>query len=232
MSPEFAPYVIILWLLAMLAVFPSLPPHRAILIIVFSGTLFLPEGVSNAIELGPIKLGKLQAISYACLFATVLYHYQGFHEYKPQRSDWAMLLWCVWPFPSAMFNNPPPDGSSQIRDALSQTLVQTVIWGVPYLMGRLYFNRRETIRDLAVWTVIAAAIYAPLCLWEVRMSPNLHLTVYGFQQNSFIMADSISAIYRPMVFMQHGLAVGGACIFMVAELALSVWLHSILTYRS
>jgi len=221
MSPEFAPYIIVLWLLAMLAVFPSLTPHRAILIIVFSGTLFLPEAVSHAIELGPIKLGKLQAISYACLSATLLYHYHGFQGFKPQRSDWAMLIWCVWPFPSAMMNDPPPDGSSQIRDALAQTLAQSVVWGVPYLMGRLYFNRRETILDLAFWTVVAAAVYAPFCLWEVRMSPQLHSMVYGFQQHSFGQTIRYGG-FRPIVFMQHGLAVG---MFMVAGALLAVWLR-------
>ena len=51
----------------------------------------------------------------------------------------------------------------------------------------------------------SALIYTPLCLYEVRMSPQLHLRVYGFMQHEFLQTIRFNG-FRPMVFMQHGLA--------------------------
>ena len=55
--------------------------------------------------------------------------------------------------------------------------------------------------------VLGGLIYVPLCLFEVRMSPQLHNMVYGFAQHSFGQTVRGGG-WRPMVFMQHGLAVG------------------------
>ena len=54
---------------------------------------------------------------------------------------------------------------------------------------------------------MGALIYVPLCLWEVRMSPQLHQTVYGFATSAFGMTVRYNG-YRPQVFMQHGLELG------------------------
>lgn len=221
MSPEFAPYVIVAWMVAMVAAFPSLPPHRAILLIVLSGTLFLPEAVAGVVELGPVKLGKYAAISYTALLAAALYDSGTLFAGSLRRIDAPMLAWCLWPVPSVLLNDPPPDGGSYFRDAFSQTLGSVVTWGVPYLLGRVYFGRREAVRDLAVGVVVAAAVYVPLCLWESRMSPTLHYTVYGYAQHQFIQTVRFGG-YRPMVFMPHGLYLG---MFMVTAAVLAVWLR-------
>jgi hypothetical protein len=79
-------------------------------------------------------------------------------------------------------------------------------WGVPYYLGRVYFTDLGGLRDLAVGVVIGGVLYAPLCLWEVRMAPTLHHTLYGYHQHSFAQHMRDGG-YRPMVFMQHGLMV-------------------------
>ncbi len=221
MSPELAPYAIVAWLLAMVALFPSLPPHRAMLLIVLSGSLFLPEAVRGVVELGPIKLGKFQAIGYAGLLAALLYDSARLFAFVPRRIDWPMIAWCAWPLPSVLLNDPPPDGSPALRDAAAQTLSAITGWGIPYFLGRVYFADRAALRDLAVSTVAAAAVYAPLCLWESRMSPQLHGIVYGYAQHDFLQTIRFGG-YRPMVFMQHGLAVG---MFVASGALLAVWLR-------
>jgi hypothetical protein len=50
-------------------------------------------------------------------------------------------------------------------------------------------------------------VYVPLCLWEIRMSPQLHADVYGFRQHDWTQTQRLGG-YRPMVFLQHGLMVG------------------------
>ena len=80
-------------------------------------------------------------------------------------------------------------------------------WGAPYLLGRLYFSEPAALRDLALATVSAALAYVPFCLWEIRMSPQLHAIVYGLQPFGFGQAIRFGG-YRPSVFMTHGLMLG------------------------
>ncbi len=74
-------------------------------------------------------------------------------------------------------------------------------------MAKAYFGSLERLRDLAIVFVLAALLYAPLCLFEARLSPQLHSRLYGFTQHDFLQTVRGDYTYRPMVFMQHGLAV-------------------------
>jgi len=90
---------------------------------------------------------------------------------------------------------------------------------LPYLIGRLYFSDLHGLRDLAIGVFIGGLIYVPLCLFEIRMSPQLHRLVYGFHGTwgqNFRFGG-----YRPTVFMQHGLMVG---MWMTAASLIGVWL--------
>ena len=60
----------------------------------------------------------------------------------------------------------------------------------------------------------------PLCLYEIRMSPQLHYLVYGFYPSFFGMSVRFGG-YRPTVFLQHGLAVG---MWMTSASLVGVWL--------
>lgn len=60
----------------------------------------------------------------------------------------------------------------------------------------------------------------PLCLYEVRMSPQLHRFVYGYHPSAFTMTRRFGG-YRPMVFMQHGLMLG---MWMATATLTGLWL--------
>ncbi|MCA9304029.1 MAG: hypothetical protein KC996_07905, partial [Phycisphaerales bacterium] len=68
--------------------------------------------------------------------------------------------------------------------------------------------------------VCAGLAAVPLALWEIRMSPHLHETVYGFEVAKFHMAVRLGG-YRPMLFMRHGLEVG---LWMATASAAGLWL--------
>ena len=86
-------------------------------------------------------------------------------------------------------------------------LNQTVTWGIPYFLGRIYFNDLQGLRELSVAIFIGGLIYVPFCLYEIRFSPQLHRLLYGYHQHDFSQTFRFGG-YRPMVFMQHGLMVG------------------------
>jgi hypothetical protein len=71
----------------------------------------------------------------------------------------------------------------------------------------MYFTDRESLCELAKAVFLGGLVYVPLCLFEIRFSPQLHKLVYGFQQQAFGQTKRFGG-YRPAVFMQHGLMVG------------------------
>jgi hypothetical protein len=106
------------------------------------------------------------------------------------------------------------------NDGISVNYPQELQWGVPYFVGRLYFCDVEGLRELAIGIFIGGLIYVPLCLFEMRMSPQLHVWLYGFHQHNWRQAYRFEG-WRPTVFMQHGLAVA---LWMVIAAMVGYWL--------
>jgi hypothetical protein len=90
-------------------------------------------------------------------------------------------------------------------EGLSYTLTNAFRFLVPYAAGRIYFADEEGALDLAKAIYVGGLIYIPLILFEKVMSPQLHSIVYGSQHFDFSQTIR-SGGYRPVVFMQHGLA--------------------------
>lgn len=114
--------------------------------------------------------------------------------------DAPAIVWCLCPIASSVAND------LGVYDGLAHALQNTITWGIPYLIGRLYFSEPEALRDVALAVVVGGLVYVPLCLWEIRMSPLLHDYVYGFHQHLFSQSFR-GGLYRPTVFMRHGLMV-------------------------
>lgn len=114
--------------------------------------------------------------------------------------DWPALIWCACPIVSSLTNE------LGFYDGFAHAVSNTITWGIPYLIGRVYFSDPEGLRELALGILFGGLVYAPLCLWEIRMSPLLHDWVYGFHQHVFSQSFR-GGMYRPTVFMRHGLMV-------------------------
>jgi hypothetical protein len=145
-----------------------------------------------------------------------LYDSQRFKQFKLNWRDAPMLIWCLCPFGSSLSNG------LGLYDGFNESLTQTVVWGLPYLVGRLYFNSLGGLKALADGMLKAGLIYVPLCLWEGVMSPNLHLIIYGYYAHSSGISQAVRyGGYRPNVFMQHGLMVG---MWMMTVTLTAIWL--------
>lgn len=105
-------------------------------------------------------------------------------------------------------------------DSIS-ALAQQILLMLPFFLARQALRTAAGVREILVALVIAAAIYAPLMLFEVRFSPQLHTLLYGFFQHDFIQAIRMGG-YRPFVFMPHGLWVA-FFVVMVLAAALALW---------
>jgi hypothetical protein len=157
----------------------------------------------------------MSATCYGVLLATLMFDAGRITSFKPRWLDLPMLIWCFCPFASSMANG------LGAYDGFSASLDQTVTWGVPYFLGRIYLNNLVGVRQLAVGVFVGGLSYVPLCLIESRLSPQLHRWVYGYHASAGFDQSYRLGGYRPTVFMNHGLAVGA---WMMAATLAGIWL--------
>lgn len=207
------PLVMFAWIPIVLYLFSRFPARQAVVISFLVAWLFLPQA-----ELplpGLPNYSKITATGYGILLATFIFDAGRFQRFRFGWLDIPMAIWCLCPFFSSMANG------LGAYDGVSAIIGRVAIWGVPYFLGRIYLDSLMGMRLLAIGIFIGGLVYMPLCLYEVRMSPQLHRIVYGgFPHDDFSQTMRLGG-FRPMVFMQHGLAVGA---FMMAACLIGLWL--------
>lgn len=202
------------WPIVAISLFLILSPRRAVIASYVGGWLFLPITVGYEI-LGLPDYTKVVATIIGVAIGIVLFDGKRILSFQVHRIDSAVIVFCLWGATSSFSTG------KGAWDAFSAILENSILWGFPYVVGRIYFRDLGSFRDLALGIVIGGLIYVPLCLIEVRMSPQLHSWIYGYHQHQFEQSIRFGG-YRPTVFMQHGLAVA---MWMVNATALAIWLQ-------
>ncbi len=207
------PLVMFAWLPIVVYLFTRFPARQAVVISFLVGWMFLPQA-----ELplpGLPDYSKITATCYGILLATFIFDAGRFQTFRFGWLDIPMLIWCLCPFVSSLMND------LGAYDGISAVIDRTATWGTPYFLGRIYLNSLQGMKLLAIGIFVGGLVYVPFCLYEVRMSPQMHRIVYGgFPHADFSQTVRLGG-YRPMVFMQHGLAVGA---FMMAATLVGLWL--------
>jgi hypothetical protein len=89
---------------------------------------------------------------------------------------------------------------------------------MPYFIGRVYFTDAEAVRELAIGFFISGLVYIPICLFEIRMSPQLSKWLYGFDAG---FSGQRLGGWRPTGLMASGLMLG---MWMTAASLCGIWL--------
>jgi hypothetical protein len=79
---------------------------------------------------------------------------------------------------------------------------------VPCVLGRSLIRNRKDLIEVLTILVKAGLVYSIPIIWELRMSPMLHMNFYGFMPRSDWLQNMRQGGWRPTVFMGHGLVVG------------------------
>lgn len=202
------------WMPLVIYLFWWLPAPKAVVISFIAAWLFLPQG-AGFVFTGIPDYTRMSATCYGIFLATLIFDAQRLRSFKFSWLDWPMLIWCLCPIPSSLSNG------LGAYHGFSLALSQTVAYGLPYFLGRIYLNNLAGLRYLAMSMLVGGLIYVPLCLYEIRMSPQVHYLVYGYHNMRAFLQSMRLGGYRPYVFMQHGLSVG---MWMMAATLIGIWL--------
>lgn len=104
-------------------------------------------------------------------------------------------------------------------DAVSLVL-STLLAVLPLFLARKYLGHPDQHKALMVVIAVSAAFYGLAALYEVRMSPQLHVRFYGFFQHEWkqhVRPDG----FRPIVFLEHALVLA---IYLACAAVISVGL--------
>ncbi len=177
----------------------KLPRHKAVAASLMMGFLFLPTA---QIDIGGALYWNRNTAPVFVVFAGMLMRDGALlRRFRLRWFDLPVLGWCLAPFFAAVLND------LGLYEGSSLGFYQSIGWGGPYFIGRLHFRSKEQLVDLAKILFLGGLIYMPLCALEIRLSPMLHSTLYGFHQHSFAQTVR-GSLFRPTVFLSHGLTVG------------------------
>jgi tetratricopeptide (TPR) repeat protein len=205
----FAYLALLGWIPVVLIIFALLPNRCAATTAVIGAWLLLPP-FTLAISSLP-DYSKSTAATFGVLLATLIFDPDRILRFRPRWFDLPMLLWCFSGVASSVQND------LGLYDGLSDALNQLLMWGLPYLIGRLYFGNPDDLRYFATAIVVSSLFYVLPCLYEIRMSPTLMSKIYGL---STWYGTRLGG-YRPHVFFYTGLELG---LWMTAASLAAWWL--------
>lgn len=201
------------WIPAVLLLFAVFPPRTAVIAAFVGAWMFLP--VARYEFSGLPEYTKMSATCLGILLGATLFDADRLFNIKLTGWDLPMGMWLVSPTISSLSNG------LGMYDGVSAFLNQFTTWGLPYLVGRVYLATPRDLEVLVKAFFLGGIAYIPLCLFEIRMSPQLHRMFYGFYPHPDFAQTIRMGGYRPMVFMEHGLMVG---MWMSGSTLCGVWL--------
>jgi hypothetical protein len=188
------------------------PPAKATAVLCLGGLLLLPELVAFKLPAVP-EFAKEDIVVTWVFIGAFLFHRE---RLKAAPSSWQFRL-CVGLllvggcFTVLLNSDPFSVGSVYVPGHVPYDAVHAMVAAVlgialPFYLGAAMFRNGSDLRVLLKVLVAAGLLYSLLQLVELRFSPQVHNWVYGFAQHHFAQTMRGGG-YRPMVFMEHGLAV-------------------------
>jgi hypothetical protein len=162
--------------------------------------LFLPAkyGIDLA---GLPELRKFEVASLGVMIGTVVFHPRLFDKFKIAWPDLFLIGTMQLVFATGVVN-----GDTYFTST-SRAIQFGLEFAVPVFLARLHIGTPRDMRTFLMTLVFGSVIYAPLAVWEFRMSPQLHTNTYGYFQHIFAQHRR-GGFFRPIVFFEHALSLG------------------------
>jgi hypothetical protein len=213
MTPNwFATVALLAWPIVALWLYHRRPVGQATLWTILGAQLFLPAGIFIKLAQGIPQLDRISIPSLAALMGCILYARRPLRFWNGFGLPEVLLLMSITsPFITSELNGDlvrsgiltlPSVGH---YDALS-AVISELLFLLPFFLSRQVLKSAADNAEIFRTLAIAGLIYSVPMLFELRMSPQLNLWVYGYYSSDFIQ-EVRDGGFRPMVFMGHGLAV-------------------------
>lgn len=212
--------MLMIWPAVAWALFRRLGPERAIIWTILGGYLILPQGTEFDLPLVP-ALDKV-TIPNLCAFLLCVFYLKKPVALWPQSwgmrlilltfvggviatvmtNDDAIVFTLLGETAPIVFSTAALPGLG-LRD-LASVLINQVLILLPFLLARQFLSTPDGMRELLLALVLGGLVYTIPALIEIRLSPQMHIWVYGFFQHEFgqmIRGDG----FRPIVFLPHAL---------------------------
>ena len=214
----------IAWIPLSLVIFRRYPIRVALLINFVAGWAVLPLArfsgqpapywvLGNSLYYGYF-LTKASITSISGLLGVLIFDRRSLRSFRLTFWDLPVLVWCIVPLLSAIAN------PESVGDGAIGELYQILAWGVPWVLGRIYFSDTASLRLAAKAFVIAGLLYVPLCLFEVAAGPQIYAHLYGYHPYRWIRAERYIG-YRPVGLLETGTQLG---VWMCTSALIAVWL--------
>ena len=220
MPNALASLMLLLWPLVSLVLFRRLPLERAILWCILAGYMILPPVAEFDLPLVPdMDKFTIPSIMAFVLCVGLLRKKVPLLPRHPMAKV-LTLLFVLAVIPTVMTNGDPvifevlanADPIVFITDMLpglrwrdlGSVMINQVIILMPFLLARRYLSSPEGQKELLLAFCIAGLAYSIPSLFEIRFSPQINTTIYGFFQHDFSQTMRQGG-FRPIVFMPHSL---------------------------
>jgi hypothetical protein len=210
-------FALFAWPLVALGLFRIMPLQRALVWTVVGGHLLLPSATFVELPVIP-ALDRSSVVSLSALVLCLIF---GRKSNLPGTEGKAFGRFVIWTLGgiavfgvilTALFNSetliygPRYIPGLTAKDAAGM-MITTALTLVPFWLGLRYLNTSEGHIELLKALALGGVVYSLPALVEIRLSPQLHVWIYGFFQHDFGQHIRQGG-FRPVVFMPHGLVLG------------------------
>src|SRR5262245_43015773 len=191
--PTLVPALALLaWPVVVLILYAKLPVGRATLWAILGGYLLLPVGYGAVIKFpGVPPFDKSSLPNLAALIGCTLIAGRSFRLTNGFGLPEVLLLGLLLgPFVTSELNGDTIVIGETVLpgvghyEAVSVTVAQ-FLFIIPFFLGRKYLVEAQDHADILRMLAVAGLAYSLLALLEVRMSPQLHVWIYGYFPHFF-----------------------------------------------
>jgi hypothetical protein len=162
--------------------------------------MVLPAGFELNLPFMP-RLGRFDMAIFSAVAGTVLFHAHTLSRFRPRWFDGIIVVVLVMTVSTSVVNG------HGFYDGIVNAFNDTMAFVISFFLFRIYLGTPKGFRTFLVVLVWCSVVYTPLALWEWRMSPQIHTTLYGYFQHSFLQ-HARWGFYRPVICFGHGLQLG------------------------
>lgn len=213
--------VLFSWPLIAIYIAKKMPRQDAAILLLLIPLLFLPERVGMDLPgIPPLDKGSIPALMVLFIWMFGKDKIKFFSLPKDRILKLLVILLFLHPIGTWLSNTngyyvgPRYLPGLTFDDLVSMEFNSLCRTFVPFVVGWKILNTQESHQKILKYFLVFGLGYSLLMLWEIRMSPQLHNTVYGFFPHSFSQQIREGG-FRPVVFTSHGLVLAMLCAYWV-----------------